>query len=124
MDSNEKILADWKPIHDKGFIGYLIPYSLRFLGALAAIAGMFYIAYHNKGTFSLTSMLAYNTAIFAIIVLGRAYDWIRRDKQYRKILELFSLADKCPMCSKEISNSERICPSCGAELGFEENKKL
>ncbi|HWQ30757.1 MAG TPA: hypothetical protein VN549_07190 [Negativicutes bacterium] len=124
MDSNEKILADWKPIHDKGFMCYMIPYSLRFLGALAVITGMFYFIYHNKSTFSLNSIIAYNSVIFAVIVLGRAYDWMRKDKKYNKILELFRLAEKCPMCSKETNGSDRVCPSCGAVLGFEDNTKL
>ncbi|MGE5678778.1 MAG: hypothetical protein ACM3ZR_12050, partial [Pseudomonadota bacterium] len=77
-----------------------------------------------KSTFSLNSIIAYNLVISAVIVLGRLYDWVRKDKQYNKILELFSLAEKCPMCSTEISGSERICPSCGAVIGSEDSTKL
>ncbi len=123
MDKNENILADWKPIHDKGILAYVVPYTLRFLAAIATIVIIIFLIYRPDNTNTIRSVIINNTIIIVIVTLGRVFEWFKREKQYKNVIQLFQQINKCPMCSSEISSTDKVCPSCGITLGIENNKE-
>lgn len=122
MSRNEEILVDWKPIHDKGMLAYVIPYALRFLLIIAGVGVISFLIYRSKNTNAINSVLIGNTVIFIIVTLSRISDWFKKEKQYKDIIKLFEMANKCPMCSTKISTTDKVCPSCGVTLGIREEK--
>lgn len=118
MDRNETIIANWKPIHDKGIYAYVIPYALRYFTAMIFIVvGIIKLKQINSID-SIEYLLAGNLFLFAIVLLSRIFDWIKKEKQYNNILKLFEMADRCPACSAKTSPEDKECPYCGLFLGL------
>lgn len=123
MDRNKRILDDWKLVHDKGMLAYVIPYSLRFLIAMAAIATVIFLVHRPNNTNTISSVIANNSILFAVVTLARVFEWFKREKQYKAAIKLLELINRCPMCSAKTSSADKICSSCGIILGIEDNKK-
>lgn len=123
MDRNETILANWKPIHEKGIFAYVIPYALRYFIAMASIAAVIFLIHSPNNANTISSVITNNIVLFLIVTLGRVFEWFRKEKQYRDITDLFEMIDKCPACSAKTSPEDKVCPSCGLTLGIEDDKR-
>lgn len=119
MNSNESIIANWKPKHEKGIFAYVMPYALRFFIAITLTTMIILLIRHPNDINVIFAIVANNTIMCVIVTLGRVFEWFKREKEYKNILELFEMADKCPACSAKTSPEDKVCSSCGVFLGVD-----
>ncbi|KUO69312.1 MAG: hypothetical protein APF77_16095 [Clostridia bacterium BRH_c25] len=116
MNSNESIIASWRPKHEKGIFAYVIPYAIRFFIAVTLTTVIIFLIRNPNDISVVFAIVANNAMLCGIVVLGRVFEWFKREKEYKRILDLFEMANKCPVCSAETSPEDKVCPSCGIFL--------
>lgn len=117
MDRNENIIAKWKPYHEKGIFAYVIPYVLTFYAIITSITVAIFLITHPNELSAIKTVIVYNIIVCTIITFFRVVEWFKREREYKKALELLEAVDKCPACSAQISPDDMVCPSCGTFLG-------
>lgn len=86
MENDDKMMEDWKPIHEKGMLAYVWPHALKYFFAFGMIVAVFLFLPHSPRT-NITSIIASNILIYFFVVYSRVRDWFIRDNKYLDILE-------------------------------------
>ncbi|HYE83057.1 MAG TPA: hypothetical protein VEG39_12945 [Clostridia bacterium] len=119
MNSNESIIMKWKLQHEKGIFAYVIPYALRFLAAITATTVAVFLFTHPDDLKVMVTVTANNMVMCVMITLFRVAEWFKKEREYKKILDLFEAATKCPACSAKAFPEDKVCASCGTFLSMD-----
>ena len=86
MENNEKILTEWKPIHEKGMRAYVLPHAIKYFFAFGAIVIVFLFLPRSPRT-NITSIIATNILIYFFLIYSRVRDWFIKNNKYLDIME-------------------------------------
>lgn len=86
MPSNMKFLDKWKPIHKKGFLTYILSYSLPVI-----IPCILYIIYLDISrpisSETMREIIWGNVFTLSVLVVSLIIRWVNGEKKYKEIIE-------------------------------------
>lgn len=116
MNSDEKFLHDWKPIHEKGLLRFLTKNALPVILAIAGTNLAIFLIYRRAETDILYEALTFIGVMAFVIIVSIIMRWYSGEKRYREITELFEAMGRCPGCSARVTPEHTKCPYCGLLL--------
>lgn len=87
MEQKEKIIEKWRPTHEKGMKAYVLPFALKYLGAVALLMVIFFVMPHQQDPERTMSLVACNILLYGMAVYVRVRDWLKNENQYQDALK-------------------------------------
>lgn len=94
MDDNAEFIAQWKPIHEKAIVKYVLLESLIYFLCTALVTIMFLWLYPSlniknqaSNEYGVYFIILLNILTFFIFTVWRSINWISGEKRYRKIIK-------------------------------------